>query len=175
MPRHATDRRPAEHSAELTRWPRLQPLARTVEGLAHVLDSAVRVPGTRWRFGLDPILGAALPGAGDALGGVLSLSVLFLALQYRVAPWVLMRMLGNIAIDAAVGGIPFLGDLLDFGIKANQRNLNLLRQQPLTAEPQPVPVSYWLFAALLLVVAAVVVSLPILLIGYLLRRIADGL
>jgi hypothetical protein len=175
MPSHATDRGPVEHPAALSRWPRLQPLARAVEGLAHLLDSAVRIPGTRWRFGLDPILGAALPGAGDAIGGVLSLSVLFLALQYRVHPWVLLRMLGNIAIDAAVGGIPVLGDVLDFGIKANQRNLSLLRQQPLSAQPRPVSVTYWLFAALLVVMAAVVVSLPLLLVGYLLRRLAYGL
>jgi hypothetical protein len=35
-------------------------------------------------------------------------------------------MLGNLALDAATGAVPLLGDLFDMGWKANARNLALL-------------------------------------------------
>ena len=35
-------------------------------------------------------------------------------------------MLGNVALDLVVGTIPLVGDLFDFGFKANRRNMELL-------------------------------------------------
>ena len=37
-------------------------------------------------------------------------------------------MLVNLGIDALVGAVPFLGDIFDFGFKANRRNLDLLER-----------------------------------------------
>ena len=42
-----------------------------VRSLARVLDSAIRIPGTNIRFGLDSIVGL-VPGVGDLTGAALS-------------------------------------------------------------------------------------------------------
>ena len=77
------------------RWPHLSPVARRVERLVHVLDSGVSIPGTRLQIGLDPLLGLVFPGVGDAVSGIVSLSVLFLAVQYRVPSRVIARMVSS--------------------------------------------------------------------------------
>jgi hypothetical protein len=93
--------------------------------LARLLDTAVRVPGTNLRVGLDPILGL-IPGAGDLVGGALSAYVLLLAARAGASRTVLLRMLGNLGVDSLVGTVPLLGDLFDVGFKANARNVRLL-------------------------------------------------
>ena len=64
-----------------------------------------------------------LPELGDALTGTLSLTLLLLAFRERVPKLVIGRMLLNIAIDALLGAVPVLGDLFDFGFRANEKNL----------------------------------------------------
>lgn len=95
--------------------------------LARVLDTAVRVPGTRIRFGLDPLLGL-IPGGGDAVGAVLSAYIVVTAARLGAPAPVLGRMLLNVVIDAAVGTIPLVGDLFDVAYKANVRNVGLLER-----------------------------------------------
>ena len=90
-----------------------------------VWDEAVRVPGTRFAVGLDPLVGL-VPGLGDALGALVAGSVLFAALRAGVPAAVAVRMLLNIALDASVGAIPVAGDLFDAGFRANARNVTLL-------------------------------------------------
>src|SRR5262249_25620734 len=65
---------------------------RRVEWLADLLDNAIRIPGTPWRFGLDPILGL-IPGLGDALGAFASAWILIEAARFGVSGPVLLRML----------------------------------------------------------------------------------
>jgi len=108
------------------RWPALTPFARGIERGVHLLDNAVPIPGTKLRVGLDPLVGLLLPAVGDAVAGAVSLGMLFLAVQYRVPTRVLGSMVLNIAIDAAVGGIPIVGDAFDFVWKSNERNFALL-------------------------------------------------
>jgi len=43
----------------------------------------------------------------------------------------LAKMAGNVLIDTLVGTVPIVGDLVDAGFKANQRNLELLGITPL--------------------------------------------
>jgi hypothetical protein len=142
------------------RWPRLTPIARTLERGVHLLDSAVQIPGTRLRIGLDPVLGLVLPAVGDALGGFVSLGVLFLALQYRVPARVLKQMVWNVAVDAAVGGIPVVGDAFDFVWKANERNFDLLMRHRGDV-PKRSSLMYWLACAGLIVLALAAVVTPI--------------
>lgn len=104
--------------------------AREIERLrliTRVMDEALRIPGTRLRFGLDGLLGL-LPGAGDAVTAAISGYALLAAARTGASRALLARMAGNILLDAAVGAIPLLGDVFDFGFKANRRNLNLLEQ-----------------------------------------------
>ena len=91
------------------------------------MDQGFRVPGTSYRFGLDPIIGL-IPGLGDAAGALLGGAILLEAVRARAAKYTLLRMSGNIALDALIGAIPLLGDLFDFGWKANSKNLELLER-----------------------------------------------
>ncbi len=104
-----------------------QPGLERLRALTRVLDDLVPVPGTRFRFGLDPVIGL-VPGAGDALGAILSTYAVLVAVRLGAPAAVLLRMCGNIALDALVGTVPVLGDLFDFGWKANRRNLALLER-----------------------------------------------
>jgi hypothetical protein len=164
----------AASSAERARWPRLSGVFRVVDRLVHLSDTAFAIPGTRFRFGLDPVIGLLFPVAGDAVGGAVSLSVLLLGLQYRLPVWVLARMLLNITLDTAVGSVPFLGDLFDFGFRANQRNMELLRSHSARAVPAAMPKSYWLWAGLLTSVALVLAALPVVLSFWLFAWLVSG-
>jgi hypothetical protein len=90
-----------------------------------MLDSAVRIPGTRVTLGLDPILGL-FPGVGDLVGAVFSGYIVLTAARLGVPRVVLARMLLNLGTDTLVGSVPVFGDLFDVGFRANIRNSELL-------------------------------------------------
>jgi hypothetical protein len=93
--------------------------------LSHVLDDWFRIPGTSIRFGIDGIVGI-IPGVGDILGGLAS-CIIVLAAWFRGVPNITVaRMVVNVAIEVAVGTIPFVGDVFDIAWKANRRNYKLL-------------------------------------------------
>jgi Domain of unknown function (DUF4112) len=94
---------------------------------AELLDSGIRVPGTQLRFGLDPLIGL-IPGVGDAAGALLAAWILIEAIRLGTSRSTVLRMAGNIALDAGVGAIPILGDIFDFAWKANLRNVALLER-----------------------------------------------
>lgn len=93
--------------------------------LSRILDNAIAIPGTRFRIGLDPVLGL-LPGAGDFIGTVLSAYIVFEAARLGLPREALGRMVFNILLESAVGTVPVLGDWFDFAWKANVRNMELL-------------------------------------------------
>ncbi|MCM2282236.1 MAG: DUF4112 domain-containing protein [Bdellovibrionaceae bacterium] len=98
-----------------------------VRKISRVMDDLVTVPGTRFRIGLDGILGL-IPGVGDVAGLAISAYFIFVAAQMRVPAVVLARMFLHVGIDTLVSAIPVLGDLFDFVWKANRKNLLLLEQ-----------------------------------------------
>jgi Domain of unknown function (DUF4112) len=93
--------------------------------MTRLLDSAIQIPGTRFRFGIDAIIGL-VPGIGDAIGAIFSTFLIFHAARLGVSTSTLVRMIGNVALDTVVGEVPLLGDLFDAGWKANTKNLALL-------------------------------------------------
>lgn len=103
------------------------PALRNVEMLARLMDNQFRVPGTNFRFGLDPIIGL-IPGAGDFAGFIVSAFMLSTLAKNGASGFVLARMVFNIILDALLGSIPLVGDLFDFTFKSNQRNLQLMRE-----------------------------------------------
>ncbi|WP_206682163.1 DUF4112 domain-containing protein, partial [Dietzia sp. CQ4] len=92
---------------------------------ARVMDDLVRIPGTRYRMGLDPVIGL-VPVVGDALGTVVAAAVLAEAIRNRVPVHILFRMGWNYLVDAVLGVIPFVGDVADAAHKATSKNLRLV-------------------------------------------------
>jgi len=78
-------------------------------------------------LGLDPLLGL-IPGAGDAAGAVLAAWILVAAFRLGASRATLLRIAGNVALDAGLGAIPLIGDIFDFAWKANIRNVALLER-----------------------------------------------
>ena len=89
------------------------------------MDSAIRIPGTGIRLGLDSIVGL-VPGAGDLVSSVMSGYIVLASARMGVPPAVVARMILNLSVDTLVGTVPLLGDLFDVGFKANVRNAALL-------------------------------------------------
>lgn len=108
-------------------------LRRRLRRIAHLMDSSIRVPGTRYRVGLDALIGL-IPGVGDAAGLAVSAYVVLAARRLGVPRRTLARMAANVGVDALVGSIPVLGDVFDLGFKANRRNLRLAGIEPIAEE-----------------------------------------
>lgn len=141
---------PAPHE----RKPDLARRLAQARALAHLLDDAFRVPGTRRRVGLDPLLGL-FPILGDVVGGGVSAWLLWLAARAGAPASVLLRMFINVLVDTLVGTVPVLGDLFDAGWKANSRNVAILQRY--VDNPRRTTItSYLLLALLILILAAVV-------------------
>lgn len=127
---------------------------RQLEQVSHWMD----------RRYLDPILGLLLPGVGDALGALVGLYGVNVALRLRAHPVVVARMLLNLALDALLGSVPILGAFGDFFFRAHSRNVTLLRARRLDRVR---PADYVIVAAAALgFLAALVV--PIVLCAWLL-------
>ena len=97
-----------------------------LETLANLLDTALVVPGTNIRFGFDALVGL-IPGIGDVLTTATSLYIVHEAYQLGAPKRLLVRMLGNVAVDGFVGAFPLVGDIFDTFWRANRRNVALLR------------------------------------------------
>jgi len=95
-----------------------------VRRLAQVLDTSIPLPGG-YRIGWDAVLGL-IPGLGDGAGAVLSAYIVLQAVRLGASREVLVRMVGNVALEALLGAVPFLGDFFDAAFKANVRNVRLL-------------------------------------------------
>ena len=93
--------------------------------LAWLLDAAFRLPGTRFRFGLNGLIGLT-PAAGDVAMAAVSLYIVWEAHGLGVPRAKLGKMLANVAVETVAGSVPILGDLFDMTYKANLRNLAII-------------------------------------------------
>jgi hypothetical protein len=96
-----------------------------VELLERVLERAFTIPVINRPIGLDVILDV-IPVAGDAIGAVLGLALVWEARNLGMSRWKIARMLGNIGIDAALGAIPVIGVIPDFLFRSNSHNLKIV-------------------------------------------------
>jgi hypothetical protein len=103
----------------------VDPRIADVEAMARWFDYAFELPGG-FRFGFAGIIGL-IPGIGDVMDGLISLYIVFRAVQLRISRVAIARMLINVAIESLAGTVPFIGDLFDIAFKANRRNYQLLR------------------------------------------------
>ena len=97
---------------------------RRMRFVANLLDDSIRVPGTEFRIGIDPILGV-VPGAGDAVAAAMSVYIVLESARLGVPFSTLLRMIANVTLDFAVGLVPVVGTLFDAVWKANQKNVEL--------------------------------------------------
>jgi len=98
-----------------------------IDALATLLDTALVIPGTGIRVGLDGLIGL-FPVIGDAITSALSLFIVHEAYQLGAPGHVIVRMLGNVALDGALGAVPLVGDAFDVLWRANRRNVRLLTE-----------------------------------------------
>jgi hypothetical protein len=135
-----------------------------------LLDERFRLPGTRVRFGWDPIIGL-VPWAGDVITAMFACAIVFQAHQMRLPRVVQLRMLMNVGIDVLVGIVPFAGDIADVFWKANSRHMAILETH--AARPQPPTAGDWLFVVGVIAAIVLVALVPIAVMYWLLHVVLD--
>jgi hypothetical protein len=98
-----------------------------VRQLAWFLDSAFVIPGTKYRIGLDPIIGL-IPFVGDLIAMGIGSYLVLTAARLGVPRAVVLRMLLNVGTDVVLGAVPVVGDVLDAAWRANAKNAALLER-----------------------------------------------
>jgi hypothetical protein len=130
------------------------PIDNHLERIALLMDKAIRIPGTKITFGVDPLIGLFFPVAGDVIGALVAAYMVIVSVRYGLPKAVIARMVFNIAADFVLGCVPFLGDAADFVWKVNTRNLELLNKYATGRRG-----SFWSDWAWLLILLAVLVLL----------------
>ena len=98
-----------------------------IKTIAWAVDGVFRLPGTKFRFGLNSVIGAT-PAAGDVVLAGISLYIVNEARKLGLPKEKIGRMLANIGVEAAAGAVPLLGTLFDMGFKANLRNIAIIEE-----------------------------------------------
>jgi hypothetical protein len=127
-----------------------------IENIANLLDNKFMIPFTNIKFGVDFLIGL-IPTVGDWMSYGISSILLFAVMRRGVGLGMLMRMMGNITLDATVGSIPILGDIFDLKYKANRRNVALLKQY-YAENPNP-PSAKWGLGFIVLVFLLMLVGI----------------
>ena len=94
---------------------------------ATLLDGRFHIPFTKIRFGLDPVLGL-IPGAGDVVGFVLGLYILYHARRMGAPLPLQLRMLRNSGVNMIAGVVPVAGNMFDVYWRSNSKNVDLLQE-----------------------------------------------
>lgn len=152
-------------------------MLRRNQWLAQWLDSKFGIPGTRFKFGLESLIGL-IPVIGDYTGAILSSILIIDAARTGISKRILAIMAGNVLFELLVGAIPVLGDVFDFFFKANIRNAQLIESEleryaelPEGSKRKPLhPIWLILFVALLLTL----ITAFWLTIGYFMARLLFG-
>ena len=148
----------------------LEPLFKWI---ALIMDEVIRVPGTNFRFGLDPLIGL-IPGIGDTSSALVSAFALIQAVRLGVPKILLSRMALNILVNEVVGVVPVIGDAFSFWFKSNARNYEIIRNHRLG--PNVVRRSDWLFVIGVLIILFLVVcaglAISFLILGAMMRLLS---
>lgn len=135
--------------------------------IAWLLDDFIRIPGTNFRIGLDPIIGL-IPGIGDGSTTVAASVILLHGFRAGVPRVVLARMALNVLINSIGGAIPGLGDVFTAFFKSNRRNVVLLERHAGSAKRESTT-SDWIFVGALIggiLLVAVAVSVVTVFVAY---------
>ena len=157
----------------MTKHPKFTSIQR-LRKLSRLLDNAIAIPGTKFRIGLDPIIGL-IPGAGDFIGTALSAYIVIEAARLGLPKQTLAKMVYNIVLESVVGAVPIVGDWFDFAWKANVKNIELLESH-LGVAQESQKASWWFILLLvvgLFMLCIGLVSLSVLLIRLLLNAVSS--
>ena len=157
----------------MTKHPKFTSIQR-LRKLSRLLDNAIAIPGTKFRIGLDPIIGL-IPGAGDFIGTALSAYIVIEAARLGLPKQTLGKMVYNIVLESVVGAVPIVGDWFDFAWKANVKNIELLESHLDVAQESQKASRWFIFLLVvgLFMLCIGLVSLSVLLIRLLLNAIAN--
>ncbi|HEY0054838.1 MAG TPA: DUF4112 domain-containing protein [Pedobacter sp.] len=122
-----------------------------VEQIAYLLDERFRIPGTNFRFGLDPILNF-IPIAGDLSGFALSAALILTMAKNGASGKIVALMAVNAILDLTIGAIPILGQVFDFTYKANSKNIRLLKEHYEEGRHQGSGKGVWVTALIVLTI-----------------------
>ncbi len=123
----AYDRESGPRATVLPRDEAREHLLAIADILAKVMDTSIRIPGTSWSIGLDPLLGL-IPGIGDVIANLIGTVILGIATRLQIPRIVLTRMSLNLLINGTVGAVPVIGDLFSVWFRSHARNAALLRE-----------------------------------------------
>jgi hypothetical protein len=98
-----------------------------IEAAERLFEHLFVVPGIRRPVGLDAIVGL-VPVAGDMIGALMGLYIVWEARNLALPKWRLAHMVGRVGLDAVLGSLPLVGDLFDFLYRSNSRNLKTIRK-----------------------------------------------
>jgi uncharacterized protein DUF4112 len=118
-----------------------------IEFASRLLDTIFVIPGTRIRFGFEPIMGL-IPILGDQAASLMSAALLYRSVQHRLPKIALVRMALNILINGVIGMIPLIGDLFVLWYKPNIRNCRILQRY--AGHADAVTKDDWLFVSILI-------------------------
>lgn len=128
-----------------------------IERFSRLMDSKFLIPGTKIRFGIDPIL-SLFPVIGDLITYFISGLLIYTMHNHGASRKVVIRMIANSTLDTIIGAIPLVGTFFDIFYRANDRNVRLLKEHYFEGKHQGsgngilIAIS---LAALLIVAAAV--------------------
>jgi Domain of unknown function (DUF4112) len=97
-----------------------------VQRIAWLMDSSIPVGGG-YRIGLDGLIDF-VPGLGDVAGVLVSGWIIYQAAACGAPQPILLRMAGNVLLDALLGAFPVLGVIADSAFKANVRNVAIFEE-----------------------------------------------
>lgn len=98
-----------------------------IERFARIMDSRFVIPGTRIRFGMDPIL-SLIPVVGDLITYVISGVMIYMMYTQGASRKVVIKMILNSTLDTVLGAIPVVGTVFDVFYRSNNRNVKLLKE-----------------------------------------------
>lgn len=126
-----SDFRTDEMAAQFDRIPGMgrdaQSVRQRIEMMEQVLENVFTIPGTRFRVGLDSMIGL-IPVVGDLVAAAMGAWIVWEARNLGMSRWQLIRMSANIGVDTAIGAIPFVGDAFDLAYRSNSKNLRIIRK-----------------------------------------------
>lgn len=103
------------------------PELQSFERIANLMDSKFEIPGTNFRFGLDPML-SLMPVLGDLITLIISSMLIYTMHNHGASRKVVIKMMLNAGLDTVIGAIPLVGTVFDVFYRSNERNVRLLKE-----------------------------------------------